>query len=125
MNQRLDALRGAVRLKGVTFSRQDREQVVDVARIALARHGDRGRNLRGAILRRDCTAPRGPVGQVGEACAKDSRLYFIEPAIDADFEVVVPRRLAAVTQPLDARGELRVAVMTAPPSPSAPRFLVG
>ena len=38
MDQRLDTLHEAVRLKGLAARREDREQVVNVARVELARH---------------------------------------------------------------------------------------
>ena len=83
--------------------------MVDVARVELARDCQRWRHGRGAIARRNRAAPLGPLSQVGKARAQDCRLQFIETAVGAGFLVVVPRRLSAVAQTLDARGQLRIA----------------
>src|SRR5436190_4961558 len=51
-----------------------------------------------------CTPPK-----VRKPRAQNGGLHFVEPAVDADFDVTIPVGLSSVAQPSDTRGQRSVA----------------
>src|SRR5262249_23337266 len=78
VNQRLDAVRGEVRLEGAARFAPDDEQMVDVTGVDLRHRIDGGIAQRAAVLRRERTPPRDPLWQPGEPRTQDGRLQFVE-----------------------------------------------
>ena len=57
--------------------------------------------------------------------AQDRRVQLVETAVEAELDMLVAGRLPVVAQRARPLRQLRVAVRRTPPSPIAPRFLVG
>ena len=102
-----------------------REEVVDAGRPGALASDDElvGEPVAQAL----CVAAtrRVPGVEVGQLDPQQRRLQAVQPLVVADHDVLALAALAEMAQLPDARRQLRVAVHTAPPSPSAPRFLLG
>ena len=96
VNERADAAVGQMRLEPVPVRREYREQVIHVPRIAFRRHRDCRARERVAIGGRERPASSRPRRHQRQARPQHGRLYFVEPAGDAELHVPVAFGLAAV-----------------------------
>ena len=85
--------------------------MIDVAGIALRRHGHGRAGQAAAVLGRERAALVRPARQPGEPRAQDRGLHLVEPRVDAELAVMVAIGLAAVAQP-----RRRAASVRRPPS---------
>ena len=107
----------------------DDEQMVDVAGVALRQAASTGR----AASTRAVAWPPARAAAPSSRCrrrqpsrAESAACMSSRPRVDARLLMMIAVALSAVAQPLrSGRPARRSLVTTAPPSPSAPRFLVG
>ena len=59
----------------------------------------------GAVLRCERTTPGGPRREQRQPRAQDGSLEFVQPAVDAGFNVMVPVALPSIPQPAQSRSE--------------------
>ena len=128
MHGRGDALGAEGGAQRLAPARADDEQVVHVVAAGPGGRGQRHARAGEPVAQtRSETAPVVvPAVEPAQLHAQQRGLQGVEPRRGADHAVVVARLLAVRSQEADARfGRSGSAVTTAPPSPQAPRFLVG
>ena len=107
VNQGLHAGRQQVRPQRVALPRADWKEVIDVTRVALEGNRHRRRE-QPAIKASDFAPPARGRRKADESRAQDGSLQLVEPAVDARFDVVMPRRLTAVAHPAHLLGDVRI-----------------
>src|SRR5436190_23279841 len=89
MDQRLDAGRGEMRLKGVAPAAADDKEMIHVSGVALRRDFNRGVGQQTAVECGQLSSPLGGRAQSRQLRPKDRGLHLVEPRVYAARPVVV------------------------------------
>ena len=100
--------------------------MVDVSGVPLRRHDDCVGAVEPAAIARGHRAAlaRGLLEEL-QPLEQHRRLHLVETGVHAELRVTIASRLSAVSRRRTWSATRSSLVVTAPPSPSAPRFLVG